>query len=617
VQNTAKYNNIKIHKITLGLKVIILSLIITFCAVVAASNASGVEKIVSNSADWRDVYSVMLYSSLVDKQPGYFLTSTKHGTVLLYSIPKGTNGTLVVSSKSQPYAINYKSVMESQDYQNVEEIVTNKVNLELAKRVTKEKNIKKFIVVDDAYGYNALSAASYAVIDRYYVLFVNARNVAEMDTFLTGVNPEKILILGQVDEEVKTRFSKYNIETINKGDRFENNIEMVKKYVKVKPSRQLIMSNGEFIEASIMSGDNPVIFIGRNTVPIQIQEYIKAADFQVAVLIGNELINSATAIRRQLGISVFVKFAQGSRAPTGPIASVEDLDKFPMPRYAVDLGIYSVMYNKATNAIWVTYKNKAGIGAYLKGTITINGNEAQKIADLEPIFIDKNQYKTIIYNQFVDGRPLQIDEGTINAKVYTLFGEGKKSLENVLEATMNVESVEILDSSNINITDVSYDKNKQAFIVEVENIGTVDSYVIAEASDIYINEEYITITSPETTLVKLDKTAKIEIPAVLTESDMANNPTVRIKIYYGERENSLINVKIAEFPFKLISLDLATYGLVLLIIILILLILFGRKKCPHCGYKNPRYKKVCKKCGRSLKSAKHESMEHHPNGPQQ
>jgi len=112
------------------------------------------------------------------------------------------------------------------------------------------------------------------------------------------------------------------------------------------------MSNGEFIEASIMSGDDPVIFIGKSTVPQQIQDYIKTSGFQVSVLIGNELINSATAIRRQLGISVFVKFAQGSRTPTGPIATVEDLDKFPMPRYAVDMGIYSIMYNKATGSLW-------------------------------------------------------------------------------------------------------------------------------------------------------------------------------------------------------------------------------------------------------------------------
>jgi len=179
-----------------------------------------------------DVYSTMLYASLIGKQPGLFLTSTRHGTILLYSIPTGTNGTLIVSSRSQPYTVNYKSAMDSQGYKDVEELVTNKINLDLAKRVVKEKNIKKFIIVDDAYGYNALSAASYAVIDNYYVLFVNDRNAAEIDTFLSGITIEKNDNFGQVDETVKSRLAKYNPETINKGDRFDNNIEMVQRYLK-------------------------------------------------------------------------------------------------------------------------------------------------------------------------------------------------------------------------------------------------------------------------------------------------------------------------------------------------------------------------------------------------
>jgi len=589
---------------------VFLVFFIVLSLILSSNNVLGVEKVISNSADWRDVYSTMLYASLIDRQPGLFLTSTKHGTILLYSLPKGTNGTLIISSRSQPYTINYKSLMDSQGYTDVEEIITNTANLDLAKRLARDNNIKKFIIVDDAYGYNALSASSYAVLDKYYVLFANERNIGAIDSFLAGINPEKIIIFGQVDEAVKTRLARYSPETINQGDRFDNNIEMVKKYMEVKPSKQVLMSNGEFIEASMMAGDNPVLFIGKGTVPAQVSDYIKSSDIQVAVLIGNELINSATAIRRQLGISVFVKFAQGSRTPTGPIATVEDLDKFPMPTYAVDLGIYSIMYNKATNALWVTYKNKAGIGLYLKGTITLNGNEATKAGDVDPIFIDKNQYKTIIYTEYVDGKPLFIENTNITAAIYTLFGEGKKSLENVLEAQLNVENINIMDGSVMNITDLEYDKNKKSFVVTLENTGTVDSYVSTELLDVFINGELITVSAPEVALVKAGKTTKINIPVTLTDSDIQNNPVIQVKIYYGERENSLINVKSRGFPFKFKSVDYVTYGLVLLIIILILLIIFGKKKCPHCGYKNSRLRKKCKKCGQSIHKRKHEHIEH-------
>jgi len=584
---------------------IVFFLVLTLA--LASNNVLGVEKVISNSADWRDVYSTMLYASLIDKQPGLFLTSAQHGTTLLYSISKTTNGTLVVSSRSQPYIINYKSVMESQGYTNIEELVTNTANLDLAKRLANDNNIKKFIIVDDAYGYNALSAASYAVEDKYYVLFANDRNIGTIDTFLSNINPVKILIFGQVDESVKTRLAKYNPETINQGDRFDNNIEMVKRYLQVNPTKQILMSNGEFIETSMIAGDNPVIFIGKGTVPQQVVDYIKSSDFQVAVLIGNELINSATAIRRQLGISVFVKFAQGSRTPTGPIATVEDLDKFPMPTYAVDLGIYSIMYNKASNSLWITYKNKAGIGAYFQGTITVTSDAGRTVlGDSTPIFIDKNQYKTIAYDAVLTGE-------NITAQIYTLFGEGPKSLENVLQANMEVQSVQILDNALINITNVVYDNKNQKFIVTVQNIGTVDSYVSLEAMDLYINGEYITVSSPQAVLIKSGKKADIPLEQVMSSADISNNPIIKIKGYYGERENSLIKTVYGEYAFKFKSLDYVTYGLILLIIILILLIIFGKKKCPHCGHKNSRIRKKCKKCGQSLyqKKAHIEHSEQH------
>jgi archaellum component FlaF (FlaF/FlaG flagellin family) len=566
---------------------------------VLSINVQAVDKIVSNSADWKDVYSTMLYASLIDKQPGLFLTSTKHGTILPYSIPLSSDGILVVSSRSQPYTINYKSYLESLRYNDVEEIVTNTANLDLAERLVEEAQINKFIIVDDAYGYNALSAASYAVIDNYYVLFVSERNIGPIDSFLEDVDPEKVIIFGQVDEVVKTRLAPYNPETINEGDRFDNNIEMVKRYVQVSQTAQLLMSNGEFIEASIMSGDDPVLFIGRGAVPQQVKDYVSESDFQVAVLIGNELINSATEIRRQLGLSVFVKFAQGSRTPSGPIATVEDLDKFPMPRYSLDLAIYSIVYNRATNSLWVTYKNNANIGTYLKGTITITNNGERKVVgDAEPVFIDKNQYKTLTYDIVLEG-------DNITANLYTLFGEGRRSLENVLEAQLNVESIEILDAALINITDVSYDRRNAQFIVTVENIGTVDSYVSIEALDLFINGEYITVSSPEAILLKVGEKAKIPLEIELTDADIENNPIVKIKGYYGERENSLIKTVYGEYAFKFKSVDYVTYALILLIIILLLLILFGRKKCPHCGYKNSRIRKTCKNCGNHLYRKEH------------
>src|SRR3989338_5406256 len=91
----------------------IIFLVGMILSLMMVSQAYGFEKVIANSQDWKDVYSSMLYASLSEKYPGLFLTSSAHGTILLYSVSKDTNGTLIISSRAQPYIVNYKTVMES------------------------------------------------------------------------------------------------------------------------------------------------------------------------------------------------------------------------------------------------------------------------------------------------------------------------------------------------------------------------------------------------------------------------------------------------------------------------------------------------------------------------
>jgi len=92
----------------------------------------------------------------------------------------------------------------------------------------------------------------------------------------------------------------------------------------------------------------------------------------------------------------------------------------------------------------------------------------------------------------------------------------------------------------------------------------------------------------------------LKVPVILSDSDIENNPVIKVKAYYGERENSLVKTSYGEFEFKEKSVDYIFYILIVLVIILLLLILFGRKKCPNCKTKNSRTRRKCKKCGHSL-----------------
>ena len=572
--------------------------------------------LVSNSGDWQDVYSVMQYATLTGGT-GYFLVSTRHSTLLINQL-NDKNRYLIVSSTKTPYVIGYKTVLESRGFNDVEELRSANANLDLARRLPAE--IKDFLVIDDSYGYNAISVAPYAAISKSFVIFANKRNINLVYDFLKSRSPNSLIIYGQVDREVKDRLAEFNPERIDEGDRFINNQKIVDKYQAVsnkltgEPKKQAILTNGEFIEQEVMSGVEPVVFIGRANVPDQVKDYIQGSDIEIGILIGNELIGSATFIRRELGISVFVKFAQSARQPTSSISPVEDLDRFYLPRYILDLDIFKVRYNRVSNKLEVTYQNKVDLSTFLKGTLTLrHPGGTQVLGDEDAIFIDKGQYKTLIYDKKSDGGPLDRMQGNISLDVFTIYGESKKSLEYTLRKTIEVESVEITDNSKIEFGSVLYDKRSGKFLIEIRNIGDTDVYVDVEIYDILINDELVTIGAGQVVFLKKGESKFVEITQPMTEQDFTNNPKIKIRAYYGERERSLVNVIEGEFSYgftgfgymfieflKELLRKIIDYGLIIIILILLFLILSMKKKCPHCEEINNLRSKRCKKCGNEI-----------------
>ncbi|NJL44206.1 MAG: hypothetical protein HC945_02740 [Nitrosarchaeum sp.] len=385
------------------------------------------------------------------------------------------------------------------------------------------------------------------------------------------------------------------------GNRFENNIEIVKRYLAINPRKQVILSNGEFIEQSIMSGNDPVLFIGRSNVVEEIQTFIRQSDIDVGILIGNELVGAATTVRRQLGISVFVKFAQGARAPGGAVSQVEDLDRFPMPRYEIIMSIQSVVYNEATGALEVTYSNDRGISAYFLSTITVSDEDGVKIVgDTDPVFIEGNSIKTVVYNEQQDGTPLSLQGDELSGRVFTIYGEAPGSLENTLEADIRVDRITVTDQADIEIRSLVYDKTREMFVVEIESTGDADAYVNPELIDVSVNGEQVTAGIGEPILIPQGDTEHIDIPLTLEEEDFMENEEITVRAYYGERRLSLIKVKTAVFGLEFTSAAWMIYVLIGILLLLLLLLLATRKRCRHCGHWNARKAKTCKKCHRHL-----------------
>lgn len=580
-------------------------------AIMLVTAASGVQaaltEVVSNSADWRDVYSTAIYGNLLGIS-NHFLTSTPHGPILLYEIPKTNDEIQIITSADKPFYIGYESLFKSKGYSDVEELIFNSANLELAKRLP---NINKFILIDDAYGYNALAVGPYAVKAGYYVLFADSRNIQDITDFLETKDVKSIIIYGRVDREVRAAVSQYNPEILNSetGSRFENNMLMVDKFSELGSVKQVILTNGEFIEASMLSGKEPVIFIGKTNVPDEIKEYINKKGIEIGVLIGNELIGTATDIRRQLGISVFVKFARGSRIPGGTINPVEDLDRFPMPSYQLSLSITSISYNRATGQLEVTYKNNVELATYFRSTITIKNSAGETITlvgDTDTLFIDGGETKTVIYEKTTGGQRIDTiinqESGDVSGEVYTIYGESKTSLENVLRGTFKVEMIDVLDNADIEIIGLVYDKSKGTFYVKIKNIGSADAYVSAELIELWINGEYVTFASDDVIKIAPGQTKEIPIKVDMDEEDLSDpkNSEITVRANYGERMHALIKMKEKKFGLEF-RRGMGNYTIIIfvIIIIIILLIIFFKrgKRCPRCRKMNRKKAKHCVKCG--------------------
>lgn len=527
--------------------------------------------VISNSDNWEDVYSSVLYANL-EGFGSDFLVSTAHGPLLLNGINK-ENELLIVTSKESPFVFNYGSFAEAEGFASVTELEVSSANLELISRLP---NIKNFIIVSDAYGYNSMAVIAYALETKSWVFLASRSNLDEINSILNSRTVDSLLLYGYLDSEITETLSEYNPKIINTGDRFQDNINLVKEYSKIKPITQVILSNGGFVEKEIMQGKNALLFTGVDNVPVKIADYIKDSEIEIGVLIGNELIGAATNIRQSTGMNVMVKFARSARERTSGVSAVEGLDLFPLPMPNLNLTLYSIKYNKATSTIEVTYESNSNMPAYFKGTLTlISQSGTKKIGDLEEIFIAPEEFKTVVYNG------IEIPDENLSVDLFTLYGETPTSLDRVLKGRYGVQIVNVIDRCSLDLRKLKYNFQEKAFIVKIKNSADVECWTSVELKEVTINKIKTTIGTDSAVSIKPGRAKRIFIYETMTKADLEENNFVKVVAYYGERRDSLVNLIEKRFELdyqRFNSLTYIIFILVILIIIFIILAIIARKK---------------------------------------
>jgi len=522
--------------------------------------SAGADQVVINSADWQDVYLGAHYAGFNNINSN-FLISSEHASILLETLDTNKKNILLVESDKAPFAFSYKTSLEGAGF-SVEELLASgtALNIELAKRA----NTSDFIVVDDSYGYNAISIAPYAAQEKFFILFANKKNIDELYGFLKANGVSRMIIYGYSDIDVKSKLAEFKPVVLNNGSRFDNNIGLLKRYKSIK---QITLTNGEFIEEGIMSGKEPVLLIGRQRVPDSVVEYIKGSGIKTGLVIGTELSGVAHQLKQATNMTIFLKFGQGFAK--GGSSEVKALDMFPLPKYELALDINSIKYNRATKDLEVTYENKGNMGAYLRSSIEIlsSGLRLTTLGDRESAYVNRGSTLAIAYKT-------ELNSQNLTAKITTMFGEVPGSLERVIYKEMSIGMIDALDSSSINISKVSYDKSAHKLKVRITNTGVVKTYSKTQVKFLIYGEERVMVQD-KAMLLEPGASEDAVFITTLSDTNIEENPSVKVRINYGERESALIKVIEGSYPLE-ISGDYTI--LIIAILLVIILIIIGRKK---------------------------------------
>ncbi len=498
------------------------------------------EQVVVNSKDWRDVYTGLLYAGLMGEN-SKFLIAENHALILDRFLDRNVP-VLTVESSGQPMAFGYASLLESKGF-SVQKVSSDN-GASLAINLARRAGSKTFIVVGDARGYDAMSVAPYALQTRSFVLFVNKDNVDEIAGFLSEANPLKVVLYGPHLQKTIQALSKFNPDRIDTGSRFTNNIEIVRRTVALAPTTQIALTNGEFIEETLIKGGFPNLLVGKDLPPQPVVDFLRSSNFKIGTLIGNDLVSSATYLKENTPMKmIFIKFAQGWPEPGKTFNEVRDLDKFYLPKFDLNISIVLVQYNTGTKQLEVVYKNNvADQITFVKSSITLTsgGKTVGTVGDVVPFSIPGGEEATVVYD--VDLTDAISSGNGINADFFVLYGEDSNSLEKVLRQSFSgLQLVEYVDNSVVRVGKVYYDYGAKKLVAELFNDITEPVYARVYVT-VPINLEQQTFKTGSVLTLSPGGPNKAEFELRLSRdlAESLNGAKALVQANYGKRQELLV-----------------------------------------------------------------------------
>ncbi|MEM4336246.1 MAG: hypothetical protein QXY61_04525 [Candidatus Anstonellales archaeon] len=550
---------------------------------------------VTNSKDWRDVYLTLHFADLSGEQ-SFFIRNELHGTkVLPYFISK-SEPVVIVESETEPYVPDYESYLRTLGFKNVTTLKTQHPYILQEQFLEMLKNnsvpLTGFVLIDDAYGYDAVSVAQYAFKYKKWVLFTTKENRNRISSLLEANPGYSILFYGHMRREIADTLSKFNVEKIDNQSRFKNNMELAERMVKTINSQQILLTSGEYIEHEIMTGgdgNEVILFVSSDRYPEDIINFIRKHNIKYVIVVGNELINTAREVREAMGgeITVIAKYGMGFVGVAELQGQIYALDLFYLPKYQFNLTPISAVYNPTAKELYIRFKNNGNVGNYFytSAPIVFEDRTITTVIDKENQYLEPGDEKVIVYSvdltDYINKK--------MYAHLYTKYGESPYDMMYyVLEPgavrppyKLPILVQEFVDNSELEITDGWYDDFSKEYIIQVSNVGPVDAYARGELRNIIIDGIPTTKIQNGTTFIRKGETSSIPIKLELTEEDKEVNKVVHTVVYYGEKEDTLIKRAEKDIELKGNPCIPSILLIVLLLIALIIGYYVWRKRKGH------------------------------------
>ncbi|MEW5995970.1 MAG: hypothetical protein AB1657_00025 [Candidatus Micrarchaeota archaeon] len=530
--------------------------------------------VVVNSQDPSDVSSALFYANA--KGEDFYLVYPGSSPFITVAQVGRQGSILLVESPNRQVIAGLKEGLEANG--NAVEVVSSTgtdMNLELAGR----SGSRSFILSDPVYGYNVVSAVAYAKHTGSYLIFANKSSISEVSSFLGQNRPDSILLYGTLDDEVPVAINGLGLtaETINNGDKYEDNIAMLDKYFALRPEiRDVLFTDGSVLEESINEGDFPAVLVS-DVIPGSTYGYlfseVSSGQIVVGTLIGNAHLDAVYDMMKRINsnfeekkLNVFVKFGQatGAGGEPGP------LSMFPLPSPHADVSLDEASYNPALGAFELVYTNKGNAPAYVKSSIAVllDGNQIGTIGDEQSYVIKRGEKKGMRYPFPNPG------EGQLSINDTTYYGLSRYSFDKGFIKYMDVGRISFVDRSSLSLPDASYSPLEDRLTVRVRNNGTEDAFYRLSVS--YVNDEGFTFYEEEQVRnISAGRTEIIALSGVIQlPMEKADKTAMNVTATYGAREAFLEKeasapVKIEGFPWWI---------LLLLLLLLLILFWYYRKK---------------------------------------